>query len=56
MSIDMRVAFELDDLSLDDFEMTDYGLEVESLTTGHGMPDMGGSCSSCSSASTSCTN
>ncbi|MCX2951559.1 thiomuracin/GE37468 family thiazolyl RiPP peptide [Lentzea sp. NEAU-D7] len=34
----------LDDLPMDVFEMADSGMEVESLTAGHGMPEVGASC------------
>ena len=51
MAIDVRVALDLDDLPMDVFELTGQGLAVESLTTGHGMPPVGGSlacfCSVC---------
>jgi Thiopeptide-type bacteriocin precursor len=44
MSVDQRVALDLDDLSMDVFELADQGLEVESLTAGHGMTEMAASC------------
>jgi hypothetical protein len=44
MSVDQRVALDLDDLSMDVFELADQGLEVESLTDGHGTTKMGTSC------------
>jgi hypothetical protein len=60
MSIEEKVAFDLDDLPMDVFELADLDLEVESLTAGHGMESMGASCriggsgdgkSSCSTSS-----
>jgi hypothetical protein len=36
MSVDQRVALDLNDLSMDVFELADRGLAVESLTAGHG--------------------
>jgi hypothetical protein len=44
MSVDLRVALDLDDLSMDVFELADQGLTVESLTDGHGITKMGTSC------------
>jgi hypothetical protein len=44
MSVDQRVAVGLDDLPVDIFELADQGLVVESLTAGHGMTEMSGSC------------
>jgi hypothetical protein len=43
-----------DDLPLDVFELVDSGLEVESLTAGHGMPENGASFSGCYPACCSC--
>jgi hypothetical protein len=43
VSINERVALDLEDLPLDVFELADLGLEVESLTAGHGMAAMAGS-------------
>ncbi len=47
----------MNDLPMDVFEIADSDLEVESLTAGHGMTEVGGSCNcfcyiccSCSSA------
>jgi hypothetical protein len=37
MSVDRRIALNLDDLPMDVFELANQGLEVESLTAGHGM-------------------
>jgi len=34
----------LEDLPMDVFEMADSGMEIESLTAGHGMPEVGASC------------
>ena len=50
-------ALDLDDLPVDVFELADHGLTVESLTAGHGMPELGasncvcGSCCCCSEPS-----
>jgi hypothetical protein len=41
--MDDRVPLDLEDLPLDVFELADLGLEVESLTAGHGMAGMAGS-------------
>ena len=59
MSIDKRLASELNGLPMDVFELAEHGLEVESLTAGHGMTEVGASCGvhSCStytSSSSSC--
>jgi hypothetical protein len=43
VSIDEKVALDLDDLPLDVFELADLGAGVESLTAGHGMAAMAGS-------------
>lgn len=40
-------GFDLSDLPLDVFDISDAGLTVESLTAGHGMDDMGASTSTC---------
>jgi hypothetical protein len=48
------VSFNVDDLSMDVFELAGSGLEVESLTAGHGMPETAASCgygSPCNSCS-----
>jgi hypothetical protein len=56
MTVDTRVALDLDDLPMDVFELTDQGLVVESLTAGHGMTSRHGPffgcciCSCCSSS------
>lgn len=34
----------LDDLPMDVFELAEGGAAVESLTAGHGMPEVGASC------------
>jgi hypothetical protein len=47
--------FDVADLSLDVFELAGSGLEVESLTAGHGMPETAGSCGY-SSPCGSCTS
>ena len=44
MSVDKRVAFDLDELPMDVFELTENGFTVESLTAGHGMTEVGASC------------
>jgi hypothetical protein len=43
MSVDQRVAVDLDNLPIDVFELADQGLEVESLTAGHGITKMAAS-------------
>ena len=50
MSVDQKVALNLDDLSVDVFELADHqGLVVvESLTAGHGTIKVGASCDNCS--------
>ena len=57
MNVETEVEFNLDELPMDVFELADNGLAVESLTAGHGMTEVGGSCNcfcyiccSCSSA------
>jgi hypothetical protein len=40
MSVDQRIALDLDDLPIDVFELANQGLAVESLTTGHGITKM----------------
>lgn len=47
--------FDVDSLPLDAFELAGSGLEVESLTAGHGMPETAGSCGY-SSPCGSCTS
>jgi hypothetical protein len=44
MSIDKRLALDLEDLPMDVFELAENGLTVESLTAGHGMTEIGASC------------
>ncbi len=44
MSAENKFEFDLDDLPMSVFELTDSGAEVESLTAGHGMPEVGASC------------
>jgi Thiopeptide-type bacteriocin precursor len=39
MGIDARVALDLDDLPMDVLQLSDNGIEVESLTAGHGMTE-----------------
>ena len=43
MDIEEKAAVNLDDLPMDVFELTDLGVEVESLTAGHGMAAMAAS-------------
>ncbi|MBB4966648.1 thiomuracin/GE37468 family thiazolyl RiPP peptide [Saccharothrix violaceirubra] len=38
------LGLNLDDLPLDVFDLADGDLSVESLTAGHGMPEVGASC------------
>jgi hypothetical protein len=57
MAVDQMVALNLDDLPMDVFELADQGMEVESLTAGHGMTQMAASCSpnsSCCCVSCAC--
>jgi Thiopeptide-type bacteriocin precursor len=42
---DQHVPHDLDDLPIDIFELADSGFEIESLTAGHGMTEVGASCS-----------
>jgi hypothetical protein len=42
-----ELAFDLDDLPVDVFELEDAGLFVESLTDGHGVPGLTLSSSAC---------
>jgi len=57
MSVDTRVALDLDDLPMDVFELTEQGLAVESLSTGHGMhPVTVSACSPCSACSCCCSS
>jgi len=48
MSVEQRVALDLEDLPMDVFELASQGLVVESLTAGHGLTAMAASCSNCS--------
>jgi hypothetical protein len=57
MNVETELEFNLDELPMDVFDVTDNGLAVESLTAGHGMTEVSGSCNcfcyiccSCSSA------
>jgi hypothetical protein len=57
MTVNTRVALDLDDLPMDVFELTDQGIVVESLTTGHGMTPVDASaCSMCSVCSCCCSS
>ncbi|HEV2374695.1 MAG TPA: thiomuracin/GE37468 family thiazolyl RiPP peptide [Streptosporangiaceae bacterium] len=50
------LAFDLEELAADVFEIDASGLAVESLTGGHGMTEVAGSCASfCSSSCCCCT-
>jgi hypothetical protein len=46
--------FDVEDLPIDVFELADSGLEVESLTSGHGMLENGASLCVCSCDYCSC--
>jgi hypothetical protein len=48
MSAGKNLGFELADLPMDVFDLADSGLEVESLTAGHGLPENGASATVCS--------
>lgn len=50
-----RNKLSLDGLPQDAFELSDSGLEVESLTAGHGMPEVGASCNCVCGPCCSCT-
>jgi hypothetical protein len=54
MSIDKKVALSLDSLPADVFDVVDGAQLVESLTAGHGMTELGASCSP-AECYTSCT-
>jgi Thiopeptide-type bacteriocin precursor len=41
--MEKSLAYELDSLAVDVFELTDTGLTVESLTGGHGMTELAAS-------------
>jgi hypothetical protein len=43
IGVDQRVALDLDELPMDVFELANQGLEVESLTAGHGTTQMAAS-------------
>ena len=47
LGVDQSVALDLDDLPVDVFELANRGLEVESLTAGHGTTKMATSFGSC---------
>lgn len=47
MSVSEKLDFDLDDLPMDVFDLADSGLNVESLTAGHGLPENGASCVTC---------
>jgi hypothetical protein len=44
MSVSRKLSFDLNDLPVDVFDLSDSGLKFESLTDGHGMPEVGASC------------
>lgn len=51
-----RLEFNLDDVPMDVFDLADSGLEIESLTGGHGLPENGASCfCSCSPTCSTCS-
>lgn len=54
MDKDKRVAFELNDLPMDVFELAERGLTVESLTAGHGMTEVGAGASQNQRTSSAC--
>jgi len=54
MAVDTRVTLDLDDLPMDVFELTEQGLVVESLTTGHGTTPADASSFICSGSICSC--
>lgn len=41
--MEKKLEFNVEDLPLDVFELAESGLEVESLTAGHGIPENGAS-------------
>jgi hypothetical protein len=43
MSIDQHIDLETEDLAMDVFELADQGLEMNSLTAGHGLAETGAS-------------
>ena len=48
------LAYDLDSLAVDVFELADSDLQVESLTGGHGMTTMGASCPPCFCSESCC--
>jgi hypothetical protein len=42
--VEKSLAFDLDSLAVDVFELTDSGMAVESLTGGHAMTELAASC------------
>ncbi|MFI5913345.1 thiomuracin/GE37468 family thiazolyl RiPP peptide [Dactylosporangium sp. NPDC051541] len=48
MTISQELDFELESLPVDVFDLADSGLVVESLTSGHGMAELGASSTCCS--------
>jgi hypothetical protein len=56
MATTSDLDFDLDDLPVDVFDLDDRGLSVESLTAGHGMAELGASCSSCSPCTCICSS
>jgi thiazolylpeptide-type bacteriocin precursor len=54
MDVETRAASDLNDLPVDVFELADQGLEVESLTAGHGIAKMAASC--CLTGSCTCSS
>jgi hypothetical protein len=49
-----ELAFDLDDLAVDVFSVTEDGADVESLTGAHGMTETAASCSCWSGGNGSC--
>jgi hypothetical protein len=45
MSVSTELDFELDNLPIDVFDLSDTGLTVNLLTQGHGMSEVAASCS-----------
>jgi hypothetical protein len=44
MSISDKLGFDLEEVPMDVFDLSASGLEIESLTGGHGLPENGASC------------
>jgi hypothetical protein len=52
MSNSDKLEFDLDDLPIDVFELSNSGLNIESLTTGHGLLENSASVGSCACSCT----